>query len=200
MQWKSCVRLFEPGKEETWYLYERDTVIKRQARNIFATIQQRKIERFKHQFSSHLPTAGHSSHEANVVIAQRCRNVLTQQPKLWNWKVKRGGGSKGVLTSNKQFCWSILPALIWFVLLDIYHKPTLECQKCFTQNVRERFGAAKHASSNGSGVWGQSTPHYIKQLVYTVWTALHYAPLSLIPGALINPSWSWHNETKASLG
>lgn len=38
--------------------------------------------------------------------------------------------------------------------------------------------------------------HYIEHLVYTVRTALHCAPLSLIPGALINPSYFWHIETK----
>lgn len=37
---------------------------------------------------------------------------------------------------------------------------------------------------------------YTERLVYTVRTAQHCAPLSLIPGALINPSDFWHIQSE----
>lgn len=65
------------------------------------------------------------------------------------------------------------------------------------QHVHKRFFVAKHLYQNDCfRMRAQNTPHYIKQLVYTVWTVLHYAAPSLIPGALINPSEFWHIDTK----
>lgn len=83
--------------------------------------------------------------------------------------------------SIQLFWWSILAALILFLLLNIYYKlirlnVKKYCPILLSSTCSEKILRSKHVYQNNCfRLRAQNTPHYIKQLVYTVWTVLHYA-------------------------